>query len=470
MPLNTEDNAKKRNNQSTFLGHPAGLGYIVFTEAWERFSFYGMQALLVLYMAGYLFQPEFVGQIWGFSAFRAGIESVFGDLSTQALASQVFGLYIGLVYFLPIFGGMLGDRYIGRTTAVMTGAVLMMVGHFMMAYEPLFLFALSFLILGSGFLKGNLASQVGECYAPNDQRRDSAYTYYTIAINIGAFMAPLVCGSLGELAGWHWGFSAAGAGMLVSIVIYWKGRHHLPKQVKKQKVKRAASSMDADDYKVTAAIIVLLLISALFWIAQTQVWNTYPLWVKANVDRDLLSFLVPVTWFQSLDTLAVLMLAAPIILLWKRQSQTNTEPGDISKMIWGAGFFTVACLLLAYGASLNQGNGISILWPVLFHFMCAIGYLYLTPAILSLVSKSAPPSINAMLVSCYYVAIFLGSIASGWLGRFHETLSAEQFWLLHGALVASCGVLLLLLKVPFTQLFTTAMSARASNITQEAKP
>lgn len=469
MQTNTANSDSKivHNRQRTFLGHPLGLGYIVFTEAWERFSFYGMQALLVLYMAGHLFQPEFVGQVWGFSGFRAGIESVFGELSTQALASQVFGLYIGFVYFLPIFGGILGDRYIGRTAAVMTGAVLMMLGHFMMAYEPLFLFALSFLILGSGFLKGNLASQVGECYQPQDQRRDSAYTYYTIAINIGAFMAPLVCGTLGELVGWHWGFSAAGLGMLVSIVIYWKGRHHLPQQVKRQQ--QTQSKMSGNDYRVTAAIVLLLLVSALFWIAQTQVWNTYPLWVKANVDRDLFAYLVPVTWFQSLDTLAVLILAAPIILLWKRQAQKNNEPSDMSKMIWGAGFFTTACLLLAYGASLNQGNGISMLWPLLFHFMCAVGYLYLTPAILSLVSKSAPPSINAMLVSCYYVAIFIGSIASGWLGRFHETLNAQQFWLLHGAIVAGCGVLLLLLKVPFTRLFDNAVSARSEHTANDAK-
>lgn len=159
-----------------FMGHPRGLAYIVFTEAWERFSFYGMQALLVLYMAGYLLQPGTIETVVAFEGFRSGMESVFGPLSIQALATQIFGLYIGLIYFMPVLGGWLGDRVMGQQKAVLAGAALMAVGHFLMAFEAAFLFALTALIFGAGLLKGNLAAQVGRLYAKTDQRRDTAYT------------------------------------------------------------------------------------------------------------------------------------------------------------------------------------------------------------------------------------------------------------------------------------------------------
>ncbi len=214
--------------RGSFFGHPKGLGYIVFTEAWERFSFYGMQGLLVLYMAGYLFQPGPVDNVIGFEVLRGTIESVTGPLSHQALATQLFGIYVGLVYFLPVFGGLLGDRVLGRTRAVLLGAVAMALGHFLLAFEAPFVFALLALICGSGLLKGNLAAQVGALYARNDQRRDSAFSLYIVSINVGATIAPLVCGTLGELYGWHYGFGAAGVGMMIGIVIYLRGREHLP--------------------------------------------------------------------------------------------------------------------------------------------------------------------------------------------------------------------------------------------------
>jgi len=200
----------KGADDAVFFGHPRGLAYIVFTEAWERFSFYGMQALLILYMATYLFLPENSGNVAAFEPFRSLFEAVFGPLSIQALASQVFGAYVGLVYFAPVLGGLIGDRLLGRTKAVLAGALFMAVGHFLMAFEASFLLALAALILGSGLLKGNLAAQVGGLYKKSDQRRDSGYSIYVFSINVGAFIAPLICGTLGEVYGWHYGFGAAG--------------------------------------------------------------------------------------------------------------------------------------------------------------------------------------------------------------------------------------------------------------------
>lgn len=429
----------------TFLGQPRGLAYIVFTEAWERFSFYGMQALLVLYMAGYLLQPGTVEGVAGFAAFRSGVESVFGPLSTQALASQVFGLYIGLIYFVPVLGGLLGDRVLGRRRAVVGGAVLMALGHFLMAFEAVFLFALLSLILGSGLLKGNLAAQVGGLYAKNDPRRDTAFSLYCMSINVGAFLAPLVCGTLGELYGWHYGFGAAGVGMLIGIVIYLSGRAYLPADVAIDR-QAARPKLQPGDGRIIAALLGVLAITSLFWTAQTQVWNSYPLWVRDRVDRQLFDLTIPVTWFQSLDSLAVLVFAPVVIWFWHWQSQRRSEPGDLTKIALGCAFFAFACVLLSVGEIAAGSGRIAVLWPTAFHFICAWAYLYAGPITLALVSRAAPASVNAMMVGAYYLALFAGGIFSGWLGRFFEVISPAAFWLLHAAIVGCGAVLILALR------------------------
>ena len=427
-------------DSAEFLGHPRGLAYIAFTEAWERFSFYGMQALLVLYMTGHLLHPGVVEQVAGFAALRGAVESVFGVLSTQALASQIFGLYIGLVYFMPIFGGLLGDRVIGRRRAVLLGAAAMALGHFLMAFEAAFLPALAALIVGSGLLKGNLAAQVGALYAKDDRRRDSAYTAYCTAINVGAFIAPLVCGTLGEFYGWHYGFGAAGIGMLIGIVIYLSGAKYLPADVASTAVE-ARPRMQPGDLRKVLVILLLLAITALFWTVQTQVWNTYPLWVRDQVDRSLpFGVTVLVTWFQALDSLAVLVFAPIVMMFWRRQAQRAAEPSDLSKIALGCGFFAIACLLLCAGQWFAAGNRVAVIWPIAFHFVCAAAYLYVAPIALALVSRAAPPAVNAMMVGSYYLGLFVGGIASGWLARFYEPFGPAMFWLLH-ALIAVAGAI-----------------------------
>lgn len=433
--------------ERTFLGHPVGLAYIVFTEAWERFSFYGMQALLVLYMAGHLLQPGAIEGVVGFAGFRTVVEGVFGPLSVQALATQVFGLYIGLIYFMPVFGGLVGDRVLGQRRAVILGAVLMAVGHFLMAFEAAFLFALAALILGSGLLKGNLAAQVGRLYDRRDQRRDAAFTLYSMAINVGAFVAPLVCGTLGEIYGWHYGFGAAGIGMLIGIAIYLAGRHHLPPDMVVRRTDNGPRLAKGDGL-VIAALLLLFFIAALYWTAQSQVWNSYPLWIRDRVDRDIMGLTVPITWFQSLDSLAVLVLAPFVIWFWRRQSEAQAEPGDLTKIILGCSVFAAACFWLSLGEALTGDAAVSLLWPIIFHFVCAIGFLYVGPIMLALVSRAAPISVNAMMVGAYYLSIFAGGMASGWLGRFYQPLSPSAFWLMHGLIVAGGAVLTLVLRRP----------------------
>jgi POT family proton-dependent oligopeptide transporter len=428
-----------------FMGHPRGLAYIAFAEAWERFSFYGMQALLILYMTGHLLQPGVIEGVAGFAALRAAMQAVFGELSPQALASQIFGLYIGLIYFTPILGGLIGDRLTGRTRAVLAGAVLMAAGHFMMAFEATFLPALAALIAGSGLLKGNLAALVGGLYGRDDRRRDRAYTVYVTAINVGAFVAPLVCGTLGELYGWHYGFGVAGVGMLVGIAIYVSGRRHLPPDDLARD--RPHARLAPGDGRVIVGLLVLLAITSVFWTVQAQIWNVYPLWLRDYVDRGLpFGMTLPVTWFQALDSLAVLVLAPVMIAFWRWQGSRAREPADLAKIARGCAWYGASCLLLAVGHWLADGTGVWILWPVIFHFTVGVGYLYAAPIALSLVSRAAPAAVNAMVVGAYYLGIFVGGIFSGWLARFYEPLGPVPFWALHAGIGIGGGVLIVVLN------------------------
>src|SRR5258708_28054207 len=218
-----------KTQDRSFIGHPRGLAYLAFTEAWERFSYYGMQSLLVLYMVNRLLHPGHIEHIAGFGPFRHLLEYIYrGQLSVQALASAILGLYTGLVYLTPIGGGLIADRVLGRTRTITIGALLMAAGHFLMAFDVSFLIALLCLLTGVGCFKGNLASQVGALYAPGDLRRADAFQIYFLFISGAVIVAPLIAGTLGEVYGWHYGFGAAGVGMLIGLTIYLSGRKWLP--------------------------------------------------------------------------------------------------------------------------------------------------------------------------------------------------------------------------------------------------
>src|SRR5690348_933918 len=290
--------------KADLFGHPRALAYLFGTEMWERFSYYGMRALLVLYMVKYLFAPEHVEGVIGLAGLKRLLEIPFGPLDPQPLASQIYGLYTGLVYLTPIFGGLLADRVLGHRRTVVIGASLMAVGHFMMAFEPLLLFALAFLILGNGAFKPNMSAQVGELYAEGDPRRDRAYSIFYVGINIGAFLAPLVCGTLGEKAGWHYGFAAAGVGMLIGLSIYLYAALLLPPDAL-QRAKAAPierQPLGREEWRGVVAILALFVPTALFWATYEQAGNTIALWADANTDRSInllgLTAEIPTTWFQ----------------------------------------------------------------------------------------------------------------------------------------------------------------------------
>ncbi len=431
-------------NGRDLFGQPRGLFFIGATELWERISFHGMQALLVLYMAEQLLLPGHVENIVGFSGFRAAIEGVTGPLSSQALASQIFGLYVGSIYLVPVFGGLLGDRVLGRRRAVALGALLMTAGHFCMAFEASFLAALLLLILGAGVLRGNLTSQVGDLYSDDDRRRETAYQIYYGALNSGAFVAPLITGVLAQTYGWHYGFGFAGFGMLIGLLIYLSGGRDLPPDAVRgaSAVPRKLSSKER---RVALIMSLMLPIFTLFWIAQSQIWNTYNLWVRDHVDLAVGNWKMPVPWLQAVDSLGVVVLLLPILQFWRWQASRSREPDDLKKLAIGCLLFGAAIAWLAASPLAADATGkVPLVWALAYHFLSAVGYLYFSPVAVAVFSRTAPASINAMMIGIYYLSIFAGSIISGRLGGLYERLSSTQFWLLHAAIVGAGGLLILL--------------------------
>jgi proton-dependent oligopeptide transporter, POT family len=430
-------------NGRDLLGLPRGLFFIGCTEFWERISFHGMLALLVLYMVEQLLLPGHVEHIVGFQGLRAAIEEVTGPLSPQALASQIFGLYIGFVYLMPVFGGLLGDRVLGRRRAVALGALLMTAGHFCMAFEASFLVALLLLIVGAGVLRGNLASQVGDLYSSDDHRRETAFQIYYGALNTGAFIAPLITGVLAQTHGWHYGFGFAGVGMLVGLVVYLSGGQDLPPDaVRGAKVVRR--KLSAKERRVVLVMMLMLPLLSLFWVAQTQIWNTYNLWVRDNVDLAIGSWKMPVPWLQSVDSLGVVVLVLPMLRFWRWQAARSSEPDDVTKLAIGCLLFGIAVAWLAGGQLVADETGkVPLVWALVYHFLSAVGYLYFAPVAVAVFSRTAPASVNAMMIGIYYLSIFAGSIISGRLGGLYERLSSAQFWLIHAAVVTAGGLLIL---------------------------
>jgi POT family proton-dependent oligopeptide transporter len=403
-----------------------------------------MQALLVLYMVGQVLLPGHVEHVAGFQSFRSIIERFTGPLSAQALALQVFGLYIGLVSFTPVFGGLLGDRLLGRRFAVALGALLMTAGHFCMAFERSFLWALLLLIIGAGCLRGNLASQMGELYGPGDHRRATAFQVYYVVINCASFVAPLITGALWKAWGWQYGFGFAGVGMLFGLLIYLTGQRDLPPNRARSVLAR--KRLEGREWRVVCVLALMVPLLALFWIAQAQVWNTYNLWARDQVNMLILGWAVPVPWLRAFDNLAAVLLVPPILLLWRRQARRGHEPDEIRKLATGCLIFALSMTWLAAGCAMSgSSNKVTLLWVLVFHVCANIGWVYFAPSAVTLFTRAAPTVVNSTMVGVCYLSIFVGSTISGRLGALYEHYTATNFWLIHAAIVGAGGLLLMLL-------------------------
>ena len=435
------------DSDRSFLGHPRGLGYLAFTEAWERFSYYGMQTLLVLYMVRQLLLPGHVERVAGFGWFRSVLESVYrGPLSTVALSSAIFGLYTGLVYLTPIAGGFIADRWLGRTRTITLGALLMAAGHFLMAFDFSFLIALLCLLTGVGCFKGNLASQISALYAPGDLRRADAFQIYYLFINGAVIVAPLIAGTLGEVYGWHYGFGAAGVGMLISLAIYLSGRKWLPVEPVATRTEVAARPrLTPAERRAVILLIGLLPVLAIGSVGNQQIFNAYMLWVPSNVSLVFFGRTMPTTWLITLDSVVSVSCLVAAVAFWRLWAKRFKEPSEVVKITIGLALSAAGVLSLAGAAVMSSpDHPASVGWVLGFEFFNSAGFANVFPVGMALYARACPKSIVGTMMGIYLLHLFLANNLVGWLGGLLERWSGLQFWLLHAGLVGAASVLMLI--------------------------
>ena len=388
-----------------------------------------MTALLMLFMVNHLLLPANASHIAGFDAFRAAIESLSGPLSTQALASRIFGLYGGLVYFTPVLGGLIADRYTGHRNAVIIGAILMTIGHLAMAFEQSFLLALACLVIGSGFLKGNITTQVGALYPAGDIiRRSKGYTIFSASINLGAFTGSFFCGLAAKYYGWHVAFTIAGVFMLCGLATYLSGYKHLPAHVKSE---TTTTALTAQDRTTLLLLFGVLCVSIFHTICYFQSLNAFPIWLQQHVALNAGGFTIPIPWFMSTETLASITAAPLLLMLWRWQAKRGSEPTDFNKFTIAALMAACSYLLLAAVSALHGDAPIHPIWPFLFTIGIGYSFVYNWPTVLALVSRTAPASVNSTMMGIAFLTLFVSSNVIGWVAGFYEQMSPTAFWLLH---------------------------------------
>jgi len=410
--------------EKSWFGHPRGLTILFLTEMWEMFSFFGMRAILVYYMTMHL------------------------DMA-QEYASLVYGAYAAFVYFTPVFGGMLADRWLGKDRAVVIGGSMMALGHFMMSSEALFYPALCMIALGNGLFLPSLASQIEGLYREGDVRSKSAYNIYYVGINLGGFLAPLVCGTLGEAYGWHWGFAAAGIGMLSSLVIYLAGRRYLPPEPARGAEARAARPpMDRAARERFALLVGIAAIVVIFRGAYEQNGNTIALWADTGIDRQLAAgWTIPMTWFQSINSLAVFVFTPILVARWARLAKRGVDTPLLARMAFGATIVGASYVALGLVAAWSEAHGTRASWVRLFVWFVVftIGELYILPVGLALFGRMAPEGFRATSIATWFFAGFFGNLLAGALGTLWSQMNHGLFFALIGMVSGLSAVLLYML-------------------------
>ena len=472
------------HDDRAFLGHPKGLGFLGFTEGCERFSYYSMQTLLVLYMVNYLLKPDRVGTVAGLGWLRAWH---YPGLEGQPLSSAIFGDYSSLVYLTPVLGGIIADKLTGRKVAMIAGGLVMALGHFLMAIQGAFLFALLSLIVGVGLFKGNIATQVGDLYGENDLRRAMAFQIFYIFINVSVIIAPLIAGTLGQRVGWHYGFGCAGVVMVLGLAIYLSGQRWLPEEIEAGKAPQGkltarvvasaiglaalvlawlaisgflfsswtvgtisalvliaalyfalTRNLDRADKVRTLALVILIPILAVSLLTNQEIFNAYLVWGDQHFNLRILGHAFPSSWLISIDAGVSFTMLVAVAAFWKWWSIRHREPDEISKMIIGSVFSIAGGLCLFMGALTQPAGGkISMFWPMMFELCNSIGFAHVLPVSLALFSKMAPRAIGATVIGLYYLAFFIANKAVGYVGGLYSSLPTTTFWLIH---VASAGI------------------------------
>ncbi len=490
--MNTTDTTQK--------GHPSGLYTLFFTEMWERFSYYGMRALLVLYLTNEAFKGGF------------GLE--------RADALEIYGLFTGLVFLTPILGGFLADKVLGQRKAIYIGGLLMALGQFSLAASVAYTgevaasqqflldLGLGLLIMGNGFFKPNISTIVGALYSANDPRKDSAFTIFYMGINLGAFFSPLVCGTLGVSAGWEYGFGSAGLGMLLGLVWFFFRAHTLegagfpPKREKEGARLGLRDYLDvalivvlniglvagflsgwsslsqsaqdnvilviailaiaglaftvitgtegSDEWSRVGVILILSVFNIFFWAGFEQAGGTFNLFAQNNTDRvlDWANWEIPAAWFQSINAIAIFGFAPLFSILWLRLSRVGKNPNTPVKFALGLILLGLGFVVMSAASSLaSDGNMVSPLWLVAVYMIHTFGELCLSPIGLSMISKLAPQKIVSVMMGLWFASMALANYLAGVL----ESILKNQLpdWPLFNFLVLtsiSAGVVCLILS------------------------
>lgn len=389
------------------FGHPPGLTVLFLTQTWAEFSYFGLQGLLVLYMTQRLGLP-------------------------QAEASIIFGTYAACAFFSPFFGGIIADRWLGKTKSVVIGCTMMMFGHFAMAFEPLLFPALALVALGNGLFLPPLAVQVANLYQDGDARRDQAFSAYYMGINLGAVVALVLCGWLAQTYGWHYGFAAAGIGMAIGLVVYLGFRRYLPPEPPRVRVeKKVLKPLTQAERGALFTLLGVVAVVVLFRIAYEQSGNTIMLWVSERTDRSLGGWEIPESWFLALNPLLIITLTPFLMVFWRKRKDAGHEPNLFRRMALGCMLAGLASALMIGAALAHKAGGgepSSALWVIGYFVLLTIGELLVLPIGLALFGTLSPVQIAAMMMGAWYIAKFLGSLAAGFIGTLWLTIPTELFF------------------------------------------
>lgn len=439
--------APKESDKLAFAGHPKGLYFLSFTEMWERFSFYGMSALLALYMVKELLLPLNAAQVLGLATLR-GVFEFRGAMSDLAFASIIYGWYAGLVYFTPILGGWVADRILGAKRTVMVGVLLMSAGHLAMSFYQSFLIALVLLILGSGFLKGNISAQVGSLYPVDDEsRRSRGFTIFSTGICIGAASGPFVTGLVAALYGWHAGFAVAAVLMLLALAAYVLGQRHLPDDRPVGRKREKAQPLSPGERRRILVLLLVIILTIPAEIAYPMFWSIGILWVDQYVNLQTMWGEVPSSWFASADSIGAIAAAPLLISFWAWQSKRASEPGSVTKIGIGTAIVAFSALLLSIGnfgtsAPDSVGSG----WAIAAWLIMGLAWMYYWPTTLALVSRCAPASVTATMMGVAFLSPFVGHTLAGWVGSYFDQMSPSAFWAMDAGIAVGGAIVILLFR------------------------
>lgn len=439
----------------TFFGHPIGLAILFFTEMWERFSYYGMRGLLVLFLIAQVDEGQASGYGW-----------------TRDDALWLYGLYTALVYIMSIPGGIIADKLLGQKKSVMFGGGLLVIGQFMLAFhnEVLFFSGLGLIILGVGLLKPNISTMVGGLYRDGDRRRDAGFTIFYMGINIGAFLASIIVSLVAAEYGWHWGFSLAGFGMLLGQSVFIWGQKHLKhvgniesKEERKERIAaNAGQKLTKNEWDRIIVLIISFLIVIVFWMAFEQAGGLMNIYTDLITDRHIGNWEVPAAVFQSLNAGYIMIFGGVIASLWIYLSKKGIKLSAITKMgigtvIMGLGYlFMVAASNEAeytrVGEAIEVTKKSGVHWLFLAYLFHTLGELALSPVALSFITKVAPKKIVASMMGVYFAATGLANFLAASIGRQAENLGETTvFWGLV-IITVSLGTLLILFSKKLSKL------------------